>query len=42
MKDHLIRIASNEKLTRATHWVVFGTGLLALTFSVAATAASAL
>ena len=41
MKDNLIRIATNEKLTRATHWAVFGIGLLALTFSIAATAASA-
>jgi hypothetical protein len=42
MKDAVIRIATNEKLTRATHWAVFGLGALSLVFSIAATAASAL
>jgi hypothetical protein len=41
MKDAAIRIVTNEKLTRATHWAVFGLGVLSLTFAVAATAASA-
>lgn len=41
MKDVAIRIITNEKLTRATHWTVFGIGALSLTFAVAATAASA-
>ena len=42
MKAGLIRIATNERLTRAAHWTVFGIGALSLTFSIAATAASAL
>jgi hypothetical protein len=41
MKDGLIRIVSNERLTRATHWTVFGVGTLSLVFSIAATAARA-
>jgi hypothetical protein len=41
MKDAAIRIVTNEKLTRATHWAVFGLGALSLAFAVAATAASA-
>lgn len=41
MKAGLIRIASNERFTRATHWAVFSLGALSLTFSVAATAAGA-
>lgn len=42
MAKNIIRIATNEKLTRAAHWAVFSIGLLSLTFSIAATAASAL
>lgn len=42
MTKNIIRIATNEKLTRAAHWTVFSIGLLSLTFSIAATAASAL
>lgn len=42
MTERLIRIATNEKLTRAAHWTVFTIGLLSLAFSIAATAASAL
>lgn len=41
MKDAVIRIALNERLSRAAHWTVFSVGLFALTFSVIATAASA-
>ncbi|SPH24942.1 hypothetical protein DEA8626_03975 [Defluviimonas aquaemixtae] len=41
MADKIIKIATNEKLTRAAHWTVFGVGLMSLTFSIAATAASA-
>lgn len=41
MTERLIQIASNEKLTRAVHWTVFVVGCLSLTFSIAATAASA-
>lgn len=42
MKDAVIRITTNEKLTRAAHWTVFGVGAMSLVFSIAATAASAL
>ncbi|MGB3176403.1 MAG: hypothetical protein WBH14_10165 [Albidovulum sp.] len=42
MAEKIKRMASNEKLTRAAHWTVFGVGLLSLVFSIAATAASAL
>ncbi len=38
MKRRLIDIIENERLTRATHWTVFGLGALSLSFSVAATA----
>ncbi len=41
MTKNLVRIATNERLTRAVHWTVFTAGLLSLTFSIAATAASA-
>ncbi|GAB4387156.1 hypothetical protein [Albidovulum sp.] len=41
MAERIIRIATNEKLTRAVHWTVFALGLFSLTFSIAATAASA-
>jgi hypothetical protein len=41
MKDAIIRVVSNEKLTRITHWTVFSAGLLTLAFSIAATAARA-
>ncbi|MFM2354708.1 MAG: hypothetical protein RLZZ528_444 [Pseudomonadota bacterium] len=42
MKDKAIRLVTNEKLTRLTHWAVFSMGALSLTFAVAATAASAM
>ncbi len=42
MTKRLIRLATNEKLTRAAHWTVFTMGLVALSFTIAATAASAL
>lgn len=41
MKDRLIDLMENERLKRATHWAVFGLGLLSLTFSLAATAVNA-
>lgn len=41
MTDKIIRIALNERLTRAAHWTVFAVGALSLVLSVAATAASA-
>lgn len=41
MTKNLIRIATNEKLTKAAHWTVFGVGLMSLSFSIFATAASA-
>lgn len=42
MAKDIIRIALNERLVKGAHWAVFAIGLLSLTFSVAATAASAL
>ena len=42
MKDSIIRVVTNEKLTRITHWTVFSVGALTLAFSIAATAARAL
>ena len=30
MADRIIRIATNDRLTRAAHWTVFGIGLLSL------------
>jgi hypothetical protein len=41
MKDAAIRIVTNERLTRATHWAVFALGALSLSFAIAATAATA-
>lgn len=41
MKDRILRVVTNEKLTRITHWTVFSVGALTLAFSVAATAARA-
>jgi hypothetical protein len=41
MKTAAIRIISNEKLTRATHWAVFTLGAVSLAFSILATAANA-
>jgi len=41
MKDAILRVVNNEKLTRITHWTVFSAGLLTLAFSIAATAARA-
>lgn len=41
MKDSIIRVVTNEKLTRITHWTVFSVGALTLAFSIAATAARA-
>lgn len=42
MKAILHSALHNEALTRATHWTVFGTGLIALSVSVAVTLAKAL
>jgi hypothetical protein len=42
MLETIIRIASNDRLTRAAHWTVFSVGALTLAFSILATAASAL
>ena len=41
MAKDINRFAMNEKLVRGAHWAVFGIGALSLTFSIAATAASA-
>jgi hypothetical protein len=41
MKDTAIRILTNEKLTRITHWTVFALGAVSLSFAIAATAANA-
>lgn len=41
MTKNLIRIATDEKLTKAAHWTVFAVGLTSLTFSIVATAATA-
>lgn len=40
MVDNIIRIATNERMTRAAHWAVFALGALTLTVSIAATAAT--
>lgn len=42
MFNDLIRIAFSDRIVRAAHWTVFSLGALTLTFSIAATAASAL
>jgi len=42
MVQNFIRLATNDRLTRAAHWTVFGVGALTLAFSILATAASAL
>jgi hypothetical protein len=42
MKEAALRIVTNEKLTRVTHWAVFALGALSLSFAIAATAANAL
>jgi len=34
MKDHAIRLFTDESLIRATHWAVFTLGALSLTISV--------
>ncbi|MGB7269059.1 MAG: hypothetical protein WBC90_06010 [Albidovulum sp.] len=41
MIDGLIRITTNERMTRAAHWTVFGIGAASLAISVIATAANA-
>lgn len=41
MKEAAMRIVTNERLTRTTHWVVFAIGALSLSFAIAATAANA-
>jgi hypothetical protein len=41
MKDAILRVATNERLTRITHWTVFSVGAVTLAFSIAATAARA-
>ncbi|MGB3146547.1 MAG: hypothetical protein WBA91_02170 [Paracoccaceae bacterium] len=42
MVEKVVRIARNERLTRAVHWAVFSVGALSLLFSVAASAAATL
>lgn len=42
MVQNFIRLATNDRLTRAAHWTVFSVGALTLAFSIIATAASAL
>jgi hypothetical protein len=42
MIDGLIRITTNERLTRAAHWTVFSLGAASLAFAIFATAATAL
>ncbi|WP_413869902.1 hypothetical protein [Albidovulum sp.] len=41
MAKDILRMALNERLVKGAHWAVFGIGLMSLTFSIAATAASA-
>lgn len=38
MIDGLIRITTNDRLTRVAHWAIFGLGAASLTFSILATA----
>lgn len=38
----LVRIAFSDRTVRVAHWTVFSLGALTLTFSILATAASAL
>ncbi|WP_376877484.1 hypothetical protein [Albirhodobacter sp. R86504] len=42
MKDILQSALANDALARATHWTVFGIGLISLSVSIAATLANAL
>ena len=42
MTKDIIRLALNDKLVKGAHWAVFTVGVLSLTFSIVATAASAL
>lgn len=42
MIHDLVRIAFSDRMVRAAHWTVFSLGALTLTFSIVATAASAL
>lgn len=41
MKEGLIRMVTDDRITRVAHWTVFSLGALSLTFSIAATAAGA-
>ncbi|MGD9918172.1 MAG: hypothetical protein AB7U46_09145 [Paenirhodobacter sp.] len=38
MKDHAIRIFSNDRLIEATHWTVFSLGALSLAVAIGGTA----
>ena len=38
MIDGLIRITTNDRVTRAAHWTVFSLGAASLAFSIIATA----
>lgn len=38
MKDHAIRIFTNDRLIQATHWTVFTMGALSLAVAVGGTA----
>lgn len=42
MKTRIEALIRNGTISRVADWAVLGTGILALTFSIAATAASAL
>ncbi|MDD8022083.1 MAG: hypothetical protein PHX82_03100 [Paracoccaceae bacterium] len=39
MKDHTLRLITDQRLINATHWTVFGLGATSLTISLVATAA---
>lgn len=41
MAKDIMRIVTDERLVKGAHWAVFGIGLMSLTFSIVATAASA-
>ncbi|WP_343081116.1 hypothetical protein [Ostreiculturibacter nitratireducens] len=41
MRERIRKLARDGKLSAAAHWTVFAIGLLSLTFSIGATAASA-
>ncbi len=39
MRDHALRLITNQKLIDMTHWTIFGLGAASLAVSVTATAA---